>query len=113
MKTLKEFAKALNNQSEVMVGREKGMTKEIIGKIVTICDYEFLSGDDGEFVVFVCKEIPEFFFFGGKVLTDGIKQCDEHGYGDEIRNDGLKIKLVERKSKKGRDYISVEYYPEA
>ena len=113
MKTLKEFSKSLNSQSEIMNERTKGVIDEIIGRVVTIIDYEFMNGDDGEFVAFVCKEIPEVFYFGSKVLTDGLKKCDENGYGEEIKRDGLPIKLIKKKSKKGREYTGVEYYPEA
>ncbi len=113
MKTLKEFSKGLNSQVEIMNEKTKGVIDEIIGKCVTVNDYEFMSGDDGEFVVFTCKEIPDVFYFGSKVLTEGLKKCDEGGYGEEIRSEGLPIKLVKKKSKKGREYTGVEYYPEA
>lgn len=113
MKTLKEFCKGLNSQLEIMNERSKGVIDEIIDKPVTIIDYDFMSGDDGDFVVFVCKEIPEVFYFGSKVLTDGLKKAQEQGYEEEIKREGLPIKLGKAKSKKGREYTSVKYYPEA
>jgi hypothetical protein len=93
-----------------MEGREKGDMKGLIGKTVTIDDFGFIAGDDGDFVVFKVKEDPKRFYFGGSVLTDGLQDLSL-AEAVEVRESGLPVRFTEKKSKKGRTYIATEYYP--
>ena len=112
--SLKDKAKSMNAGKgiEFMADRTKGNAEELQGKTVTIRDYAFITGTDGEYVVFIIDEDPEAFYFGGKVLTDNMKEFteDEHS---EIIAEGLPTKFDVRKSKNKRNYTSVEFYPEA
>ena len=94
-----------------MDGAEKGAMSELFDREVTIEDYGFLPDGNGEvFVVLAFVEEPKKFFFGGKVLSDNLAQLDAEGYGEEIRKNGIRLKLTQRKSKKGgRTYTAVEY----
>jgi hypothetical protein len=67
--SLKARALALNSQGGVpfMDGREKAELP--LQSSVTICDYGFIDGEDGEYVVLALKEFPKAFFFGGSVIT--------------------------------------------
>ena len=112
MKSLKERIKEFGVNLELMEGRTKGDNKELEGKVVTITDYGFLSGSDGEYVAYIVKEIEDSFYFGGTVLTESLKQLDVEGYRDAIKEEGLRIRLVEKRSNKGRKYFSVEFDPE-
>ena len=112
--SLKEKAMKMNSGKgiEFMQGKNKGEMIEILNKACTIRDYDFISGDDGEYVVFIIDEIDDEFFFGGKVLTDDMKQFTDEDH-EEIKANGLPVLLTEQKSKKTkRPYVAVEFYPE-
>ena len=111
-KSLKDRAKEFSVQLPFMDGREKGDAKELVGQITTISDYGFLTGDNGDYVVFITKEHSSKFYFGGGVLTDQMQQLEAEGYRDEIIADGLPMLLTEKKSKNNRTYVNVEFYPE-
>ena len=112
--SLKDKAKSMNAGKgiEFMADRTKGNAEELHGKTVTIRDYAFITGTDGEYVVFIIDEDPEAFYFGGQVLTDNMKGFSEDEHSEIIR-DGLPTKFDVRKSKNKRNYTTVEFYPEA
>ena len=112
-KSLKDRAREFSVQLPFMEGRDKGNTKDLIGKIVTIVDYGFLNGEnDRNYVVFITKENEGLFYFGGAVLTDQLEQLEADGYRSEILEEGLPMLMRERKSKNNRTYTNVEFYPE-
>ena len=111
---LKEKAKSLNsgNGIEFMENRTKGEVEELIDQTLTIRDYAFITGDDGEYAVFIVDEVEDKFYFGGMVVTEDLKQFtpEEH---EEIRKDGLPTLFSKRTNKKGkREYTAIEFYPE-
>lgn len=111
-KSLKDRAKEFSVQLPFMDGKDKADVKELLGTVNTITDYGFLTGDNGDYVVFIVKERAKSFYFGGAVLTDQLQQLEAEGYHDEIVADGLPMLLTEKKSKNGRTYMNVEFYPE-
>ena len=101
-----------NEGIKFMEGRTKGETAELLGKPVTIIDFDFLDGTDGLYVVFIVKEIKDSFFFGGSVLTKDLQLLNDEEAA-ELRKTGLPVIMYEAKSKKtGRKYISVKFYPD-
>ena len=114
-KSLKDRAQEMSApQLPLMVDKTKGETEDLIGVIVNINDFGFLSGDNGEYAVFTVTEEPGEFFFGGKVLTDALKQFQDDGYLEEIQKDGLPMVLAKKKTKDGKKiYINPVFYPEA
>lgn len=111
-KSLKERAREFTTLLPFMEGREKGETKELIGTVNTITEYGFLNNDDGVYAVFIVKERPSKFYFGGSVLTDQLTKLTEEGYFEEILTEGLPMLMTEKKSKNNRAYTAVEFYPE-
>lgn len=113
-KSLKERAKEFDIQLPLMDGREKGDTKEILSTVCTITDYGFLPNEAGEpYAVFIVKEIPNKFYFGGQVLTARLTELDADGYHDAVVAEGLPVLMTEKKGKKSnRSYVNVEFYPE-
>lgn len=114
-KSLKDRALEMSApQLQLMVEKTKGETEDLIGVVVTIDDFGFLSGDNGEYVVFTVKEEPKQFFFGGKVLTVAMKDFEKDGYTEDIRTEGIPMVLAKKKSKDGKKtYASVIFYPES
>lgn len=112
-KSLKERAREFHTRLPFMDGRDKGDTKELLGTVNTITDYGFLPNDKGEaYAVIIVKERPKTFYFGGMVLTDQLTQLEAEGYHEAICAEGLPMLMTEVKSKNGRGYINVEFYPE-
>lgn len=109
----KEKAKQMNsvNRIEFMANKNKGEMMELYNRPCTIRNYDFIKGEDGEYVVFVIDEISDEFFFGGSVLTEDMKKFTEEEKQEIIEN-GLPVKFTQRKSKNKRPYTAVEFYPE-
>lgn len=113
IKSLRDRAKEFSVQLPFMEGREKGETRELIGTVNTIEEYGFLPNEKGgNYVVFVVRERPGKFYFGGLVLTDQMMQLEAEGYHDAINAEGLPMLMTEKKSKNGMKYTNVEFYPE-
>lgn len=113
-KSLRERAKEFSVQLPLMDGREKGDVKDLIGTVNTIVDYGFLPNEAGEpYAVFVVKERPKTFYFGGSVLTARLSDLESEGYHDTIVEEGLPVLMNEARSKKSnRNYMNVTFYPE-
>ena len=111
--SLREKAEGMNSGKgiEFMDKRSKGETEELLDQVVTIRDYAFISGQDGEYAVFIIDEVADKFYFGGKVITDNLKALSEEDH-EELKAEGLPTLFAERLSKNKRKYISVEFYPE-
>lgn len=113
MKSLKERAREFSVRLPFMDGRDKGDTKELIGTVNTIADYGFLPNEQGElYAAFIVKERSNKFYFGGTVLTDRLSQLEAEGYHDAIVQEGLPMLMTEKRSKNGRNFTNVEFYPE-
>lgn len=112
MKELFERVKELNNRSSLMDGKEKGANIEIEDKVVTLNDYEFRKDERGEtYAVYTVKEIENTFFFSGMDLSQKLITLDEEGYKEEIKKQGLPMKLHKLKTKKGREFYTVDFLP--
>jgi hypothetical protein len=115
--SLKDKALQLNNNGGVpfMEGRELNKDLPLNGT-VTIVDYGFIKGDDGEYVVLALKEFPKNFFFGGSVISEKMLEIDKGITDDELKEIheiGLPVAFTKRKNKAGRrEYTTCEFYPE-
>jgi hypothetical protein len=115
--SLKDKALAMNGNGGIpfMEGREKA--KELpTQSSVTIDNYGFIDGEEGEYVVLSLKEFPKSFFFGGSVVTEKMLELDKSLTSEEkeeIKTVGLPVQFLKRKNKAGkREYASCEFYPE-
>ena len=98
-----------------MDGKEKlEVTGEVLNNILTVDDYGYLEGDDGEYVVISLKEYPHHFIYGGSVVTDAFKKL-ENKIGAEsmvqLIQHGLTFRLSELVSKNKRKYIRISFFP--
>lgn len=91
-----------------MEGRTKGSLPTEMN--LTLNNYGFLKGDDGEYIVMTFKEDDTNFFFGGSVVTEKMKKIDKI-VGDakvELLQSGMEVKFVSKTSDKKRVYIDLE-----
>jgi predicted metallo-beta-lactamase superfamily hydrolase len=117
-KSLQERAKEMTVSLPLMEGREHGELDRILDTNVTIREFGFMAdtdkdGKEKEYVAFIVDEDPQYFYFGGQVLTDNMREFENDGYHEEIVKDGLPVLLSKKKSKNKREYTTVTFYPEA
>lgn len=110
--SLKEtlMAKNAGEGIKFMENRTKGELEEILNKEVTLRDYDFITGKEGRFVVFIVDEVTDKFFFGGSVITgllDDIIPEDKK----QIQAEGVPVEVYSKKSKNGREYNGMTFYP--
>lgn len=97
-----------------MEGRNKGEMDNLIDKIVTITDYGFMNDDGKEYACFICDEYPDFFFFGGGVLTDSLQKLDDVLTDNEVAEllqNGIPTYFEKKKSKNKREYTKCTFFP--
>lgn len=104
---------SLNNGLDFMEGRDK--SDIVLGETYHINDFGFLTGENGEYVVFTVKNDDNHFFFGASILTQKMKDLEAMLSGDEMEElltSGLEVVFGERKSEKSkRKYITCEFFP--
>lgn len=111
--SLREKAMGMNSGQGIsfMEGRSKGDVKSLNDIIITVKDYAFLTGDDGEYLVFIIEGDEGHFYFGASVMTDNFKEFTAEDKA-ELQKEGLPVRLSEKKNKKGnRTYQACEFYP--
>jgi hypothetical protein len=98
-----------------MEGREKLEVKgDVLNNVLTVEDYGYLEGDEGEYVVITLSEYPENFIYGSSVVTQAFKKLDEKFDEEtrlEILKHGLTFKLSEKVSKSKRKYTCITFFP--
>ena len=93
-----------------MDGRTKMDTP--VGEGLHLKDYGFIKGDDAPFAVMLFEEYPKNFMFGNSIVTDDIKTIEKDmGSKEQALNllAGVSMKFTKRVSKRGREYMSVEF----
>lgn len=83
------------------------------GEKLTITDYGFIHGEDGDFAVLQFAEHKNSFAFGNSIITDNLKQM-EQDFNDKsdvlFALADVKVVFSKRKNKAGkREYMSVEF----
>ena len=116
--SLRERAKKLVSVSDIVAGREKVDVEKVIATHpdgFTVVDFDIIEDrkNDDEYAAVVMEEDPKSFFFAGLALTGFFKDlCEEYGSKEAAREavqqEGLAIKLVQRRSKNNRTYTGYE-----
>ena len=98
-----------------MDGKEKlEVTGEVLNNTLTVDDYGYLEGDDGEYVVISLKEYPNHFIYGGSVVTDAFKKLESKVGAEsmaQLIQYGLTFRLSELVSKNKRKYVRISFFP--
>lgn len=113
--SLREKATLMNSGKgiEFMTGRTKGNVSDLYNKEVVVEKFDFLTGDDGKYLVFTVKGNETEFFFGATVMTQNFEEFTNDDI-IEIATAGLPILLNEKKNKKGtKTYTAITFYPTA
>ena len=116
------FEQLINEVSQItasglpfMEGKEKLEVKgDVLNNTLTVDDYGFLEGEEGEYVVIALKEYPNHFIYGSSVVTQAFKTLDEKFDEEQkafLLNKGLTFKLSEMLSKNKRKYTKIVFFP--
>lgn len=103
---LRNAAKEVTTFSDLMANRQKIDTANLVGKELTIRDFDMVNDNKGKpFIIYIMDEYANSFAFGGQVLTNMFAELiQQYGLEDvrkEVQENGLKVKLstVQSKSK--------------
>lgn len=99
----------------IMEGKEKLEVKgNVLNSILTVDDYGYLEGEEGEYVVITLQEYPNNFIYGSSVVTQAFKQLDTMLSDEErevVLGQGLTFRLTEQVSKNKRKYTKIQFMP--
>lgn len=113
---LRNAAKEVTTFSELMANRQKIDTADLVGKELTIRDFDMVNDNKGKpFIIYIMDEYENSFAFGGQVLTNMFAELiQQYGLEDvrkEVQENGLKVKLstVQSKSKNAENGMYNSY----
>lgn len=113
---LRNAAKEVTTFSDLMSNRQKIDTADLVGKELTIRDFDMVNDNKGKpFIIYIMDEYENSFAFGGQVLTNMFAELiQQYGLEDvrrEIQENGLKVKLstVQSKSKNAENGMYNSY----
>jgi len=119
---LKERAKAITSLSDLMSGREKGITSDLINQKLTVQAVDLtrlLNNNTGEIEdvpVIIFKEISDKFYFGGTVWKQIIEGwCELYDtptplkdVNDDLQKEDVVVEITSGRTKKGNNITRVE-----
>lgn len=115
MKTLKELAKEQNGTKESFIGRTGEKIDSILGKVVTLRDYEHRSKKKGNnyehFVAFIVDEDKEHYYNGGTKMKDFITKVEEENMVEDLQREGVPILMKKTKTSNGNTFTNITFYP--
>lgn len=119
---LKERAKAVTSLSDLMSGREKGNTSDLINQKLTVQAVDLtrlLNNNTGELEdvpVIIFKEIADKFYFGGTVWKQIIESWVElydtqsplKDVNTDLQKEEIIVEITNGRTKKGNNITRVE-----
>lgn len=115
MKTLKEIAKEQNGTKESFIGRTGEKIDSILGKVVTLRDYEHRSKKKGNnydsFIAFIVDEDKEHYYNGGTKMKDFITKVEEENMVEDLQREGVPILMKKTKTSNGNTFTNITFYP--
>lgn len=115
MKTLKELAKEQNGTKETFIGRTGEKIDSILGKVVTLRDYEHRSKKKGnnyeQFIAFIVDEDKEHYFNGGTKMKAFISKVEEENMVEDLQREGVPILMKKTKTSNGNTFTDITFYP--
>lgn len=115
MKTLKELAKEQNGTKESFIGRTGEKIDSILGKVVTLRDYEHRSKKKSNnyehFIAFIVDEDDKHYFNGGTKMKDFITKVEEENLVDDLLREGVPMLMKKTKTSNGNTFTDITFYP--
>lgn len=116
----RKVAQSTLSLSELMAGREKLDTSDIVNKDLTIVNFDLATmeteeGDTSTFAVVHFEEYPDKYYNGGTILTKLVTAWANLFNGDVeeaaaafLETGGVKVRFKESKTRRNRDVITIE-----
>lgn len=115
MKTLKELAKEQNGTKESFIGRTGEKIDSILGKVVTLRDYEHRSKKKGNnyehFIAFIVDDDDKHYFNGGTKMKVFISKVEEENLVDDLLREGVPMLMKKTKTSNGNTFTDITFYP--
>lgn len=115
MKTLKELAKEQNGTKESFIGRTGEKIDSILGKVVTLRDYDHRSKKKGNnyehFIAFIVDEDDKHYFNGGTKMKVFISKVEEENLVDDLLREGVPMLMKKTKTSNGNTFTDITFYP--
>lgn len=115
MKTLKELAKEQNGTKESFIGRTGEKIDSIIGKVVTLRDYEHRSKKKGNnyehFIAFIVDDDDKHYFNGGTKMKAFIAKVEEENLVEDLLREGVPMLMKKTKTSNGNTFTDITFYP--
>ena len=116
--SFREIAAKTLSLSDLMAGREKITTEQLIGKTVTVTEFDFATitdrGEEKTFPILIFKELPDNYYCGGTLLAkmcaawvaeyDGDVAAASNALADE---GGVPIRFTAGKTKSGNNLTNI------
>lgn len=116
--SFREIAAKTLSLSDLMAGREKITTEQLIGQTVTVIEFDFATitdrGEEKTFPVLIFKEFPNHYYCGGTLLAkmcmawsaeyDGDVAAASNALADE---GGVQIRFTAGKTKSGNNLTNI------
>lgn len=99
---------------DFMVGRTKAEGHLPMRQLLTIKNFDFLQGDNGEYAVVIFEEDDQHFHFMGTVVTDKLKKIQENILPSELEEllaCGIECVFEQKVSKNKFRYCDVLFFP--
>ena len=105
-----DFKRFQRNSTIDLEGKTQLKKEEVLDIELTINDYSFARTSNGETSVILFEEKPDKFFFGGKVITNLLKDIDDDPEAVKAlkEEEGLKVRFFNSTARSGKDYVNVE-----
>ena len=104
-----DFKRFQMNATIDLEGKTQLKKDEVLDIELTINDFSFARTCNGETSVILFKEKPDKFLFGGKVITNLLKDInDDPEAVKALKEEGLKVRFFNSTSRSGKDYVNVE-----
>ena len=104
-----DFKRFQMNTTIDLEGKTQLKKDDVLDTELTIIDFSFAKTSNGETSVIIFKEKPDKFLFGGKVITNLLKDInDDPEAVKALKEEGLKVRFFNSTSRSGKDYINVE-----
>ena len=104
-----DFKRFQRNSTIDLEGKTQLKKEEVLDIELTINDYSFARTSNGETSVILFEEKPDKFLFGGKVITNLLKDIDDDPEAVKaLKEEGLKVRFFNSTARSGKDYVNVE-----
>lgn len=99
---------------DFMVGREKATHSIPNRQLLTITNFDFLNGDNGDYAVVIFKEDEKHFYFTGSVVTDKLHKIKDNMLPhelEELLTNGIECVFEQKVSKNKFRYCDITFFP--